>query len=177
MLQYWNSHNFVTIRTSYFCCSIFFHVVLEQLIWFLDNATLVNDPDFISLLLNIFPQWPGCGYNAFFFRNSDIAILVDDPGNSDWNDKQVTNQSQDKDGGWNFRHFAYLPHSPPPCTDFWELVFGGQNHGLCDGLLHQNIPLIFVQVNQTYIAEQNMHFTAKTIFSSHRMCAWLQARS
>ena len=34
----------------------------------------------------------------FFFRNSDIAILVDDPGNSDWNDKQVANQSQDEDG-------------------------------------------------------------------------------
>ena len=183
MLQYWNSHNFVTIRTSYFCCSIFFHVVLEQLIWFLDNATLVNDPDFISLLLNIFPQWPGCGYYAFFSETATLPSLwttqetrTGMTNRSPINHKMRMEESL-REGGWNFRHFAYLPHSPPPCTDFWELVFGGQNHVLCDGLPHQNIPLIFVQVNQTYIAEQNMHFTAKINCSSHRMCAWLPARS
>ena len=37
-------------------------------------------------------------FETKFVRNSDFAILVDDPGNSDWNDNQVCNE---------LSHYAY----------------------------------------------------------------------
>ena len=79
----------------------------------------MNDPDFISLLLNIFPQWPGCGYNAFFSETATLPSL--------WTTQEtrtgMTNRSPInrkmrmgaslREGGWNFRHFAYSLIAPP----------------------------------------------------------------
>ena len=49
---------------------------------------------------------------------------------------------------WGWRHF-------------WELVFGGQNNVLCDGLLHQNIPLSHICGSQP-----NLYHWTKYAFHS-----------